>query len=62
MHNLDNLPPGCRAGHNDNAFRGGFLMWENVDCGTRYIARSSKTCPSGEDRLGSSPLFIPLGF
>ncbi len=25
---LDKLPPGCRAGDNALAFRGGFLMWE----------------------------------
>lgn len=25
---LTDLPPRCRRGHNDNAFRGGFLMWE----------------------------------
>ena len=25
---LDMLPPGCRAGDNDLAFRGGFLLWE----------------------------------
>jgi polyphosphate glucokinase len=24
---LKTLPPGCRAGSNDNAFRGGFLLW-----------------------------------
>ncbi|GMU35598.1 MAG: hypothetical protein AMXMBFR20_34690 [Planctomycetia bacterium] len=26
---LDELPPGCRAGDNANAFVGGFRMWEN---------------------------------
>jgi len=25
---LEKLPPGCRAGNNDNAFRGGFRLWE----------------------------------
>jgi predicted NBD/HSP70 family sugar kinase len=25
---LKNLPPGCRLGHNENAFRGGFRMWQ----------------------------------
>jgi len=24
---LDTLPPRCRAGHNVNAFRGGFRLW-----------------------------------
>jgi len=27
---LDGLPPRCRLGDNANAFRGGFLMWDNV--------------------------------
>lgn len=25
---LKTLPPGCRAGNNENAFRGGFRLWE----------------------------------
>jgi len=31
VHKLKDLPPGCRKGHNNNAFRGGFLMWEKAD-------------------------------
>jgi polyphosphate glucokinase len=27
---LNELPPGCRLGDNANAFRGGFLMWEDA--------------------------------
>jgi polyphosphate glucokinase len=27
VKNLKELPPGCRAGHNDNAFLGGFRLW-----------------------------------
>jgi polyphosphate glucokinase len=27
---LDELPPGCRAGDNDNAFLGGVRLWENA--------------------------------
>jgi len=27
--NLKELPPGCRAGENANAFLGGFRMWNN---------------------------------
>ena len=30
VHKLKTLPPGCRAGDNINAFRGGFRLWENV--------------------------------
>ena len=28
VRRLDGLPPGCRAGDNDNAFAGGFRLWE----------------------------------
>jgi len=28
VNKLDKLPPGCRAGDNALAFRGGFLLWE----------------------------------
>jgi polyphosphate glucokinase len=27
-HQLKNLPPGCRLGDNDNAFAGGFRLWQ----------------------------------
>jgi polyphosphate glucokinase len=27
VNRLDALPPRCRAGHNANAFRGGFRLW-----------------------------------
>jgi polyphosphate glucokinase len=27
---LNELPPGCRIGDNANAFKGGFLMWEDA--------------------------------
>src|SRR4029077_12861551 len=28
VRKLKKLPPHCRAGDNDNAFRGGFRLWE----------------------------------
>jgi hypothetical protein len=28
---LQSLPDGCRAGDNDNAFLGGFRLWDRVD-------------------------------
>jgi glucose-6-phosphate isomerase len=31
VHNLEELPPGCRAGDNACAFRGGFRLWEGAD-------------------------------
>src|SRR6267142_5078408 len=30
VKNLKELPKGCRAGNNDNAFLGGFRLWENA--------------------------------
>jgi polyphosphate glucokinase len=35
IHKLKSLPPGCRAGDNANAFRGGFRLWEKTDGTTR---------------------------
>ena len=37
---LKELPPGCRAGDNANAFKGGFLMWD--DAGASASVRSRK--------------------
>ena len=31
IHRLKKLPPGCRAGDNINAFRGGFRLWDNAN-------------------------------
>jgi polyphosphate glucokinase len=42
VRKLDDLPPLCRRGHNDNAFRGGFLMWEKP--GHTYRATISEAC------------------
>jgi polyphosphate glucokinase len=35
LKQLENLPPGCRAGDNANAFLGGFRLWENAAEGRR---------------------------
>lgn len=35
IHKLKKLPPGCRAGDNANAFRGGFRLWERAEGSTR---------------------------
>lgn len=37
VNNLEELPPGCRKGDNANAFRGGFLLWENARTGQALI-------------------------
>lgn len=33
VHKLKKLPPGCRAGDNGNAFKGGFRLWDNTRSG-----------------------------
>jgi glucose-6-phosphate isomerase len=33
VHQLDTLPPGCRAGDNANAFLGGFRLWDKTQEG-----------------------------
>ena len=33
VHKLKKLPPGCRAGDNNNAFKGGFRLWDNTRSG-----------------------------
>ena len=42
---LKKLPPGCRAGENENAFIGGFRLWANADGGRQPF---KKTRPSRE--------------
>jgi glucose-6-phosphate isomerase len=43
VHQLDTLPPGCRAGDNGNAFLGGFRLWK----------RTQDTPTASEKRKGS---------
>jgi polyphosphate glucokinase len=59
---LKELPPGCRLGANANAFRGGFLLWDQA--GDRVVPTSlSVTPPTGEtipprrnvERLSGAP-------
>jgi polyphosphate glucokinase len=39
VNKLDKLPPGCRAGDNALAFRGGFLLWEKDGRGKRSLQK-----------------------
>jgi polyphosphate glucokinase len=44
VRKLKRLPPGCRAGDNANAFRGGFRLWEKTEgstCAKRPCVRTS---------------------
>ena len=36
---LKELPPGCRAGDNANAFLGGFRLWENASHARDFYCR-----------------------
>ncbi len=50
VHRLKELPPGCRAGDNTNAFLGGFRLWEPVSGSLRSKPRrgqGAKTSRSG---------------
>jgi len=52
---LKDLPPGCRAGDNANAFLGGFRLWEDADAGN---ARSANAMPAegpGPPAAGPAP-------
>jgi polyphosphate glucokinase len=47
---LKELPPGCRAGDNANAFKGGFRMWEDARAPANHRARKrslSSVMPNG---------------
>ena len=44
VHKLKKLPPGCRTGDNENAFAGGFCLWDEAD------ARPSARVKSGLDK------------
>jgi polyphosphate glucokinase len=40
VHNLGTLPVGCRMGNNDNAFVGGFRLWNTRHGNTSYVKDS----------------------
>jgi polyphosphate glucokinase len=42
VHKLKKLPAGCRAGDNNNAFLGGFRLWEAANSSTRAPARRNR--------------------
>jgi polyphosphate glucokinase len=55
VNNLKTLPPGCRAGDNANAFRGGFRLWSKADSrsnsmGTAMLDRKRKRTQVGAKR------------
>ena len=52
VNKLKNLPKGCRAGDNANAFLGGFRLWENTD----PVARSTRARSTARRGQQSTPL------
>lgn len=48
VRKLKELPPGCRQGNNDNAFIGGFRLWEQPDPLTSHPESSQSTPVSVE--------------
>ena len=38
VHKLKKLPPLCRAGTNENAFRGGFRLWEKMSVAAMLLS------------------------
>ncbi len=47
---LKELPPGCRAGDNANAFLGGFRLWENAGRQRPSTRTKGRTAPRREKR------------
>jgi polyphosphate glucokinase len=41
VHNLEKLPPGCRAGDNSDAFAGAFRLWEQPEKASPDTAKAS---------------------
>jgi polyphosphate glucokinase len=55
VHKLDTLPPGCRAGDNANAFRGGFRLWgepgeQSDGTPSRHPAAEAEQASSGGEQ------------
>jgi polyphosphate glucokinase len=50
VNKLDKLPPGCRAGDNALAFRGGFLLWEMAKTGKCRKAISTQAGTATKSR------------
>jgi polyphosphate glucokinase len=52
VKNLKELPPGCRAGNNANAFAGGFRLWQETSGRTPSKLRSRKQARAVDDQNG----------
>ena len=47
---LKTLPKGCRAGNNDNAFVGGFRMWDSARAPINRGSKKKKPTVAGKQR------------
>ena len=47
VHQLEALPPGCRAGDNANAFLGGFRLWDRTPARRRSTTASTRSHMKG---------------
>jgi polyphosphate glucokinase len=52
VHNLKELPPGCRKGDEANAFVGGFRLWQ--DAGNRKACTGNTARPRATQGKGPS--------
>ncbi len=50
VHKLKKLPPGCRPGDNNNAFKGGFRLWDNARSGLSANKRKKVQGARGENK------------
>jgi polyphosphate glucokinase len=50
VNKMDKLPPGCRAGDNALAFRGGFLLWEKEIRRKTYSRSKASSRSSRKDK------------
>ena len=51
VRKLKELPPGCRAGGNDNAFVGGFRLWERTAAERNSVPASRRPRQRARSRL-----------
>jgi len=51
VHKLKQLPPGCRASNESNAFIGGFRLWAKPDGGRRPLKKRAASLVSEKRRI-----------
>jgi len=60
VNKLDKLPPGCRAGDNSLAFRGGFLLWEKTS-GRKQTQKKKPVLPRRTRKKQNEVLISSFG-